>query len=329
MGVIQRQGIRNSIITYTGIGLGAISLLFVQPHFLTKEEIGLTRILFSFSAILASFMMFGTNNATLKYFPYFKNREKGHHGFLGLMLILPFIGFLVIGLILFILKGYIISRYVAQSRLFTEYFYYVFPLSFFITFINVLTAYSFSLLQTSVPALINDVLVRIVSIILFTIYFIKWITINQFVFLFVGIYGTQFVTLLVYIYIEDNPSLKIDWKFVAGQNPAGMLHYAFVLCIGAFSGLGLKYLDAVMLGMYKSKTTGLNGLDMVGIYSIAAFVGTIVEAPLNSLEKIIIPKISQGWAKDDREDLQYIYYQSSRVPVSCRGHSFCTGKSEY
>lgn len=312
MGIIQRQGIRNSIITYIGIGLGAISLLFVQPHFLTKEEIGLTRILFSFSALMASFMMLGTNNVTIKYFPHFKNPEKGHHGFFVLLLIPPLLGFALLGLVLLIFKSYIISKYADQSRLFAEYFFYIFPMSFFLTFINVFVAYSYSLLRTSVPALINDVLVRIVSIILFTIYYIKLITLQQFVFLFAGIYGLQFVSLITYIFTQDKPSLRIDWKFFSTQNPKGMIHYATILCLASFAGLGIKYLDTVMLGLYKSKVTGLNALDMVGIYSIAAFVGTIVEAPLNSLEKIIIPKIAIGWANNDRKDLQHIYYQSSK-----------------
>jgi O-antigen/teichoic acid export membrane protein len=322
MGIIQRQGLRNSIITYTGIGLGALSLLFVQPHFLTKEEIGLTRILFSFSSLVSIFMMLGTNNLTIKYFPHFKNREKGHHGFLGLMLILPTIGYVFIGLLIFLFKDFIISEYIDQSRLFTDFFYYIFPLSFFLTFINVLTSYSYSLFRTSVPALINDVLVRVVSIILFTIYYVKLVTLQQFIFLFVGIYGTQFIALIIYIFIEDNPSLKIDRQFLILQNPMGMLRYSLVLCIGSFSGLGLKYLDTVMLGVFKSKVSGLNALDMVGIYSIAAFVGAIVEAPLNSLEKIIVPKIAHAWAKDDRADLQHIYYQSSKILFLAGGALF-------
>ncbi|MFI5206141.1 MAG: hypothetical protein ACHQVK_04330, partial [Candidatus Paceibacterales bacterium] len=240
MGIIQRQGIRNSIITYTGIGLGAISLLFIQPHFLTKQEIGLTRILFSFSALLASFMQLGTNAVTIKFFPSFRNKEGGHHGFLGLMLILPTVGFLVLGATLYLLRGTIIAKYTEQSRLFADYFYYVFPLSFFLTFINVLTAYSYSLFRTSVPALINEVLVRLVSIVLFTIYFIHWVTLSQFVALFVGIYGLQFLVLVVYIFIEDSLSLRIDWKFVKSLGIGEMLRYAMLLSIGSFSALGLK-----------------------------------------------------------------------------------------
>ena len=312
MGIIQRQGIRNSIISYIGLALGAISLLIVQPHFLTKEEIGLTRILFSFSALVATFMPLGMGGITLKYFPNFRNREKGHHGYFGLMMILPLIGVVIFSLILFLLRGYIISKYSAQSKLFTDYFYYIFPLSFFLSFVNVFVAYSYSIFRTSVPTLINDVLVRIGSIILFTIYFLKWVTLSQFVFLYVGIYGGQFLILLIYLFIEDNITLKIDREHLSKQDVTGMYKYGLLMSVAALSALGLKYLDSVMLGLYQPKQAGLNALDVIGIYSIAAFVATIVETPINALDKIIVGNISDSWAKNNMANIKDVYFKSSK-----------------
>ena len=183
MGIIKRQGIQNSIITYAGIVIGFVSLLIVQPRFLTKEEIGLTRVLFSFSALIATFMPFGMNSITLKYFPYFRNRDKGHYGFFGLMLLLPLAGFVVIGAVIFLLKGFIISQYIEQSKLFADYFNYVFPFTFLLAFVSVLNAYSISLFKSSFPSFLNDIVIRLVSILLFTLYFIKAVNLDQFVFL--------------------------------------------------------------------------------------------------------------------------------------------------
>jgi O-antigen/teichoic acid export membrane protein len=312
MGIIQRQGLINSVISYTGLLLGAFSLLYIQPHFLSKEEIGLTRVLFSFSSLIATFMPLGMNVITLKFFPHFRNHEKGHYGYFGLMLILPIIGFLFFGTILFLLKGFIISKYIEQSKLFTDYFYYVFPLCFFLSFINLLVAYSYSIFRTSFPSLINDVLVRIVSIILFSVYFVKWITLHQFITLFVGIYGLQFLSLLVYLFWRDNPKISIDKAFLKQQNVPQMLSYGLLMSVAALSSLSLKYLDTVMLGMYQPKEAGLNALDIIGIYSIAAFVATIVEAPFNALEKIIQPQISNSLAKNDLKNVEDIYHKSAK-----------------
>ncbi len=305
MGIVQRQGITNSIITYAGIVIGFVSLLIVQPHFLTTEEIGLTRVLFSFSALISTFMPFGMNSITLKYFPYFRNRDKGHYGFFGFMLLLPLVGFIIIGLIILALKDFIISQYIDQSKLFTEYFIYVFPLTFFLALISVLNAYSYSLFKTSFPALLNDVMIRLVSILLFTLYFIKVVDRDQFVFLFTSIYGLQLIVLIIYIFIIDKPKLQIDAAFLKNQNPQEMFKYGLLLSFAALSSLGLKYLDVVMLGKFVP-------LSLVGIYAISAFIPTVIEAPLGALEKIGIASISQAWAKNDMQVIREIYFKSSK-----------------
>lgn len=322
MGIIQRQGIRNSIITYTGILLGAISLIIIQPRFLTKEEIGLTRILFSFSALVANFMPLGVNATVFKYFPYFRDRDQRHHGFFGFMLLFPLMGYIIIAALLYIFKGYVISHYIDQSRLFIDYFYYVFPLTFFITFINVLTAYSYSLFRTSVPLLINDVFVRIGSVVVFTLYFIHWIDRDQLIMFFVGVYGVQFVTLIFYIFYEDRPSLRINWSKYQEHTPYIMFKYGLFMSLSGLSSLGLKYMDTLMLGTYKPREASLNALDIVGIYSIAAFVAAFVEAPMNALDKIIVPKLAEGWKNNDMEDIRQIYYKSAKYLLVIGGLLF-------
>ncbi len=304
MGVVQRQGILNSIITYAGIAIGFISLLIVQPRFLTTEEIGLTRVLFSFSALVATFMPFGMNSITLKYFPVFRDRDKNHYGFFGFMLLLPIIGFLILGLLLFLLKDFIISQYITQSKLFTDYFFYIFPLTFFLSLISVLNAYSYSLFKTTFPSLLNDVVVRLLSVLLFTLYFIKFLDRDQFVTVFVSIYGMQLIVLLVYIFIIDKPSMKVDRAFLKDQKPKQMLKYGLLLSFAALSSLGLKYLDVVILGKFVP-------LSLVGIYAIAAFIPSVIEAPLGALEKIGVATISQAWSKKNMDDIKKVYYQSS------------------
>jgi O-antigen/teichoic acid export membrane protein len=309
-------------VTYTGIAIGAISLIIIQPRFLTKEEIGLTRILYSFSALIATFAPLGVIHTILRFFPYFRDRDKNHHGFFGFMLIFPLCGYLIMGMLLYLLKDYVISKYIGQSKLFTDYFYYLFPLTFFLTFIGVLTTYSNSIYRTSVPSLLNDILVRIGSIILFTVYFIKVIDRDQFVMLFVAVYGTQFLALLLYLFYEDRPSLKINWEQYKEHTPGKMFRYGLMMSLSGLSAMGLKFLDTIMLGMYKPHQANLNALDVVGIYSIAAFVATFVEAPINALDKIMTPKVADGWKRNDLADIKQMYYKSSKYLLLIGGLLF-------
>ncbi len=305
MGVIKRQGIKNVFITYFGIVIGFLSLLFIQPHLLSASELGLIRILISFSGFIATMFPLGVSNVNVRYFPFFKNAEKKHHGYFGLMLLFPLVGCLIGGIFLYLLKGMIIQQYIRESKLFTNYFDFVFPLAVLITFILALNTYAVALLKTTIPSFFNDVVNRLMFVCVIFLYYFKVVDFSQFVFLFVLIYAVQLLLMLGYIYWFDTPGLLIDLKFLKKINVKQMVVYGLLLMLTSMSSISLKYLDSIMIAKYMP-------LAFVGIYSIAAFISTIIETPLVSLERIATAKVAHLWAAGNREEIKKIYYSSSK-----------------
>ncbi len=305
MGIIQRQGIRNAVITYAGIIIGFVNLIIIQPRFLTPEELGLTRVLFSFSALISSFLPMGIQNITLKYFPYYKDKAKKHFGYFGFMLLFPIIGFLLASGVILLLKNFIIGIYIVNSKLFTDYFDYIFPMILCLSFTQVLTTYSSTLFRTTIPSFINDILVRIFSIIVVSLYFIKLVSLDQFVFLFVMIYVLQFILMLVYILTIDRPRLRMDREKFSRGEVFTMLRFGLLMSLASVSALGLKYLDVIMLGKFLP-------LHFAGIYSVAVFIPALIDAPLSALDRITYAKIADAWAKNNLSEIKEIYTKSSR-----------------
>ena len=96
MGSIQKQAIQNTIISYSGVVIGFVNTLILQPKMLSPEELGLTRILYSTSILIATLFPLGINAFTIKFFPKFRNADNGHNGYFGLLLLISFIGFAVV-----------------------------------------------------------------------------------------------------------------------------------------------------------------------------------------------------------------------------------------
>src|SRR5687767_8177509 len=111
MGVVKRQGLKNTISGYLGILIGFINLAIIQPLYLTKEEFGLTRILYSFSLLVAMFVPMGISNATTKYFPLFKDKAKNHHGFFAFINLFPLVGFCISAAVILLLRNFILNQY--------------------------------------------------------------------------------------------------------------------------------------------------------------------------------------------------------------------------
>ncbi len=304
MGVIRRQGIKNTITGYLGILIGFVNLIVIQPYFLTKEELGLTRILYSFALLVAMFVPMGIGNATIKYFPLFKDEAKKNHGYFGFMNIFPLIGFAISAFVIFILKDFILNQYRTESPLFLEFFDYIFPLIFFNSFIAVLSVYCNANYKSTIPSFINDVGVRLLTIAVVSIYFLKYLTLDQFIFAFVAIYAIQLILLLVYIFSFDRPSFKIDWPSFREKKMFDLIRYGLLLWFAGVASIGLKYFDSIMIGKYMP-------LSFVGIYTVAAFIPSVIEAPLNAFDRIASAKISFAWNADDKNQIFEIYHKSS------------------
>lgn len=313
MGEIKSQGIRNAVLTYIGIFIGFLNLLVIQPRFLSPEEVGLTRVLFSFSTLIATFIPLGIGNITTRFFPAFRDESKSHNGFLGFALLFPILGFIVCGGVLYLFRDYFVSEYSKESPLFAEYFNYVFPLSFILGLITVFNTYCFSLFKTTFPTLLNDIVSRIGLIFIFSLYFIRLITIDQLIVLFVSIYGFQLIMLLLYVLRVDRPSIKVNRIFLREQKPSEMVSYGLLLTLASFSSLALKYLDSVLLVGFDIP------LAIVGIYSVCAFIPTIIEAPVGALEKISNAKISEAFKRNDINEIGKIYSLSVRYFIVIGG----------
>jgi O-antigen/teichoic acid export membrane protein len=101
VGEIKKQSINNTALSYIGAALGFL-IIYIQPHLISSADIGLLRLLFSFSWMAAVIMPLGAGSITMRYFPKIKNSDNKHNGFFLLLLLITSLGALIIGSILYI-----------------------------------------------------------------------------------------------------------------------------------------------------------------------------------------------------------------------------------
>ena len=76
MGIVIRQSIKGSIVSYAGAVIGMISTIFIYPYFLSPELIGLNRILVDSAFLFAFIAQIGIPNAIIKFSPQLKKLGK-------------------------------------------------------------------------------------------------------------------------------------------------------------------------------------------------------------------------------------------------------------
>ncbi|MCF8257889.1 MAG: polysaccharide biosynthesis C-terminal domain-containing protein [Flavobacteriales bacterium] len=315
MGIIKRQGIYNTVLSYVGVVIGFANILVIQPLFLSTEEIGLVRVLYSFSVLMASLMPLGITNATTRFFPVFRNPDNRHAGYFGFMLLFPVVGYLLLGGGIFVFKDFFVGQYAAKSPLFVEYFNYVFPLSLSLNLISVFNVYCFAHFRTSVPVFLQDIFTRVCSILIVSAYFVRLIDLDMLVTSVVGIYALQLVLLTIYMLRFDRPALRFDRTVITPAKQREVMRYALLFSFAALASMGLKQLDVVMLGRKVD-------LALVGVYGVVATIPAVIEGPIFALEKILSATMSDAIQHRRWDEVRRMYTLSSRYLLLIGGLFF-------
>ncbi|HRW22751.1 MAG TPA: hypothetical protein P5509_12335, partial [Bacteroidales bacterium] len=156
MGIIIRQTIKGSIYSYLGAILGFINVALLMPTIFTTEQIGLTSLLISVSIILGQLGSMGFINITTRLFPYFRNKDNSHNGFLSIAILTSLAGFILCLVIYYLSKPYLISNNIEKSPLFAQYVYLLVPLIFFTIYYLLLDAYNRMLYNASFGVFLKD-----------------------------------------------------------------------------------------------------------------------------------------------------------------------------
>lgn len=314
MGSIKKQGITNTIVSYIGIAIGFLNLIVLMPVMLTAEELGLTRIIFSFTIIAGTLFPLGLNFLTIKFFPRFKNKENGHNGYFGLLMLMAFLGYLLLSIGIFAGKDLICAKY-SNSPLFIEYFNYVFPISFCIGFTTIITGYCNALFKSTVPNFLNDVYLRVFVTLIVCLYYTKLISFDVFVFLYACSYFIQLLVLLIYVKYIHAFSFRINFAFFRSQHLPEIIKYTILLALASLASIGIRNIDIMLIGSY------LN-LDSVAVYTLGMTIGGLIEIPVNSLSRIADSKISDALQRNDMKMVSEVYTKSVKYMVLIGGLLF-------
>lgn len=306
MGIIQKQGIANTLISYIGILIGFVNVLILQPYMLSPDEIGLTRILFSIATLFATIFPLGLNGVIVKFLPEYRNGHS-NKGFLGFIMLISTCLLVIFSFVFLLFKNNFFELYYNNSKLFWEFSNYVLPISIFIGFSNLLGIYLFATFRSTVPTTINDIFVRIFSIVITSLYFLKLFSINIYVLLFTSGFVIQTILLLVYIVKNDGiSSFSISSSIYTKLNFKRFMIFALSMSLMTICNMAIKNIDVLMIGRYLT-------LEDVAVYSIAILICSFIELPASALGKIADGKIADYFLIQDWEKIKYIYYESTKI----------------
>lgn len=315
MGIIQRDSFKVSIIAYAGAGIGYLNKIFLFPNFLQPDEVGLANLLITISVMYAQFATLGTYNITYRFFPFFNNHSKQHHGFLFGVSGLAMAGFILFTLVFILFKEPFRLYYQDSSPLLIEYYWYIVPLALATLYFHLFDTYLRSLFKNVIPSLIHEVGLRIVITFAVSAYAFGLFDFPTFVCIYVVVNCLPAVVVILYTgYIKQlfmKPVISSLWKRIG----------KIVLVYGAFTFLNnlsfmvLSSIDSLMVA-------GFINLESAGIYTTMIFITTVLLIPYRSIIKVSTPLVSGYWKERALAKMEDVYIRASESNIVIGGGLF-------
>jgi len=304
MGIVIRQSLKGTLVTYLGVLVGFVNTLWLYPKILSPDEIGLFRTLIDGAYIFVVLAQLGSSNICIKYFPFFRNKEEQHGGFLFYLMSIALIGFILVLLSLLVFQESILGLFLEKSPVLFDYKIFVIPLILILLFQTVFDSYTQSQLRIVYPKFLKEVLTRIFFSVAVILVYLEITDLQGFIIATVITYAAILFLQIVYVSHLGHLFLRPNFKIFQSDLFKDMAIFGFYMFMGSGAGLIVNKIDTIMI-------SSLAGLESTGIYSIAFFIGVFIELPRRSLASITGPLIAEAWKNDDLPEIQRIYTKSS------------------
>ena len=305
MGVVMRQGIKYSIVTYVFMVISIFAAMFLYPH--NKDLYGTLNFFVDMTMLLTPVLLLGSSMVSVKFFPEMKMRNESSNTLLStgfIAIVISTIGVVALGYLFYPLLQQIYS----QKSLIINVGDYIW---IFIPLLLIVCVYSFLILHISnfklivVPKLVQSSW-RVSLPVIFLLVWLEFVSVE----IGLGLVIAHFLlaTLALLFYLNKLEKIKISF----GKKTLDFIKRKDVLTYGGFalltslgSSLAFK-LDSVMVTTMLDTTNN-------GIFAIANRISSMIIVPSLAIIGIASPIISEAMKKKHMDEVQDIYRRSSEV----------------
>ena len=315
MGVVIKQSIWNSFYTYLGLVLGAINTLFLFPYAFedSMEYYGLIQTMLSYTLAISTFAALGAPQILVRFFHRIQEDQRPNLGFFALLL--PIVLLIPFGFLGYVYRtefSVFFTENARDANLLSKYFPYLFPMVLFNIYFELFSSLSIAQFKSVTPLFLKEVERRIITLVLLLAYSFSLIDIDWFIGLFTLSFLSQFAVILYSLVKKKLLSLKPSFGNLPKRE---LLNYGFFSFLTYGGDLLINRIDIVLIGKYVD-------LESVAFYSIAYFIGMVINTPSKAASGISRTVISKSLENNDFVGLHAFYKKSSLALLIATGWIF-------
>ncbi|MEO7960074.1 MAG: lipopolysaccharide biosynthesis protein [Ginsengibacter sp.] len=307
MSQIRRQSIISTVFVYSGFLIGFINtFLFTrQGSPFTASQYGLTSIFIAVGNLMFAFANFGMIASVYKFHPYYEeNLPKRKNDLLTWALLISLLGFCFVILAGIFFKDLVIQKFGANSFLFVQYYFWVFPFGFFILLFSILEVFAWNLRKSIFTTFLREVLFKVLTLVLIFLLNFKLITnFDTFIKLYAFTYGVIALVLAAYLLSQNALYLTFTVSRVTKKFYKKIASLATLIYFGGIVFMIAQFIDTLVI-------MSLLGTAEAGIFALGSVVAGLVQAPQRGAVAASVPVLSKAWKQKDYAKINLIYQRS-------------------
>mgnify|MGYP000859592417 FL=1 len=300
MGIVIKQSIKNTIVTFIGFAIGAINVLYMYPVFLGKDYLGLTNYVLSAANILYPILSFGIQNTLIKFFNENNKTEEDLSSYFSYMLLLPLLIIIPFFALFYAFYENIALYESAKNSIVYDFVWEIPLIAMFIGYFEIFYAWLRAHMKSVFGSFVKEVFVRIlVTISLFAVYF-EFITLPQFIHSLVLVYG---ISLLVIIYYANKVKpIQLNKKFP--KKTKSIFVFTIFIILSASVANMLLDIDKYMINQFLK-------IENIAFYSLAVYLAMVISVPQRAMHQITYPITAKLMSENKWQELNELYKKSS------------------
>ena len=311
----------NARFTQIGVFIGSVNILLLYPIVLEPGQFGLVLVMFALAHAGAQVSGMGVDKVTQRFFPFFRDPARKHHGYLFLAIAIPFSGFLIVCLAGWLLRVPVVGFYTDRNLIFGEYYSLMVLLLFFVLYFNILKSCLNVISNAGLPDFLQNIILPLSQSAILLAYYFERIPFGIFMQSFVLIFGIQTLILFSYTGFIRQFSILPDFSILSYKRLRSMAGFASYAMAGNVAALAPAYAVILLTG-------GLASLEDAAVLSVGYFLASLITVPAGSFFERTKSRFIHALYQKNASNISALLKKSSAEYLMAGGIIFiCIGVS--
>lgn len=302
MGIVVRQSVKGTIVTFTGALLGAI-ITYIYTFIFSMSELGYVTNFVHQAALIQIFTLIGTSSLVGYYTPRYTEDGPRQKVLLSFSMLCTLSATLIFTIAYFLLKDFIIGKYHHADQLYINKYYWCMPLLVLSwSFMTIFEAYLVSKHRSAIVAFMREVMVRILTLVFIILFYFKFISFDVFVYAIILCYLVPALAMLMVAMKIKGFGFSLNFSLFTRTDYKDFIHFSWyhLLLLASVNFMG--YIDIIMLGPLDK-----NGLSSLAVYRNAIFAISVMTIPYKAITGASFATLNHTFLEGNKDKLLSVF----------------------